>query len=172
MYNLLSFIQSLNYCSDIVFFSEANFVSILAKTTTFLAFHVMLSSSRNQQLHPTGIVPYPISYTMTKKVKKAKTDGRLFLVFYVYHRKRREEYFWFVCAVGRAFTLVCLWGDYNLNAASLEAFSHSSFSVPRTKLVIFVLLKFGKKFNREISHFNLSSKDLDKCELNWNRFSS
>ena len=69
-------------------------------------------------------------------------------------------------SVGRAFTLVCLWGDYNLNAASLEAFSHSSFSVPRTKLVIFVLLKFGKKFNREISHFNLSSKDLDKCELN------
>ena len=84
-----------------VFFSKANFVSILATTTTFLAFHVMLSSSRNQLLYPTGIVPYPISYTMTIKPKKTKTDGWLFLVFYMYryHRKRREEYFWFACVM-------------------------------------------------------------------------
>ena len=34
-------------------------------------------------------------------------------------------------SLGSAFSLVCLWGDYNLNAASLEAFSHSSFPVVR-----------------------------------------
>ena len=69
-------------------------------------------------------------------------------------------------SVGRGFSLVCFWGDYNLNAASLEAFSHSSFPVTHIKLVVFVLLTFEIiKFNREISQFNLSSKDHYTCEL-------
>ena len=100
------------------------------QTTTFPAPYVMLSSSRNQQLYPTGIFPYLISYTMKKNWKTPKQMADSFWCFTTAKTAKRREYFWCVLwlpfvitqaerrtrgllrSVGRDSSPVCLWGDY------------------------------------------------------------